>query len=201
MPSKSLGAQLAETRARIAQLEAELAAVGGVASPAVHGGRGGTVIVCSKLPMSIDLQLCEMRNETRRVRETVWQEEVAAKVGPVVRVNGTSYPRGEPPAGFRGRPQMAGGFAMTFGVDAEWWARWLEMNRQAPFIASGMVWAVPNRQDAQAKARELASLRSGLDPIALSSDRTQIEDDRMPKPIKGLELSGEPGPTDADAAA
>jgi hypothetical protein len=158
------------------------------------------VIVASKLPMAIELQHCEMREVVRRVRETVWKDNEAAKVGPIVRINGTAYPRGQPPEGFRDRPTMIGGYALTFGVDRAWWEKWADQNKDAPFVANGLVFAVKDRADVMARAKgELQGVTSGLDPVVPPKDG-QTTDPRMPRPIKGITVSGEAGPTDVDAA-
>ena len=49
-----------------------------------------TVVVASKLPMALDLQICKSRVERRQDRSTVWEETVYYKDGPVVTINGTA---------------------------------------------------------------------------------------------------------------
>lgn len=159
--------------------------------------RTGTVIVASKIPQRLDLQLCEPRIEERRHRETRWTETVMAKIGPMVRIEGTAYPRGTQPEGFRDPPQKIDGYALTPGVDAEWWEEWAEQNKDSPFIKNGLIFAVRSVNDVRSRARqEFSKLRSGLDPMRPD------DDPRLPKPMPGMdiEIKGSPGPTDADLA-
>lgn len=170
-------------------------------APARPSHAGAKVIVASKLPMALDLQHCEMREVQRRLRETMWTELEAAKVGPIVRINGTAYPRGQAPEGFRAAPQMVAGYALTHGVDQDWWDAWEEVNRDAPFVKSGLIFAAETMDEIGQRARgEFKAVTSGLDPVSPPKDGA-ITDPRLPKPVKGLTLTGEAGPTDADMAA
>ena len=69
---------------------------------------------------------------------------------------------------------IIGGYGMT-QVSAEFWERWWAENADpsrggkathcyAP-IAAGLIWAKPKPSDAKAKAKEMAGVRSGLEPI------------------------------------
>lgn len=162
---------------------------------------GAKVVVASKMPMALLLQLCKFQDvRLPDGRGGYFTEKNAVKVGPVVRINGTAYPRGEPPEGFRDRPEMVAGCALTRGVDKEWWDKWVEQNAEAPYVKSGLLFAFEKTEAVRAQARERADLDSGLGPIVPARDGV-IQDPRMPRPIKGIELRGEAGPTDLDTAA
>lgn len=138
---------------------------------------GGKVTVCSKLPFALELQLCEPANVQMRYKQESWVEQVWNKAGPVVVVQGTNYPIGSPPEGtvWPDRPQMAGGYALTFGVDADFFERWLEQNATTDMVKNKMIFARENAEDAKAEAVENRSRDSGFGPLKVDSDK------RMPK--------------------
>lgn len=159
---------------------------------------GQKVIVASKLPMALELQNCVFVDIQQRVREMVWTERVAQKAGKMVRINGTAYPNGQAPEGFRARPEMYRGWALTPGVDKEFWDTYARQNKGAPYLENNHVFAETTRDAViQRIKRELDGTTAGLDPV------TPDADFRMPKPIKGMDLrvEGTPGPTDLDLAS
>lgn len=157
---------------------------------------GEKVIIASKLPMAVELQLCEMVEKRFHHMQNSWTELVAHKVGQVVRINGAAYPKGEPPEGFRDRPDMSAGYALTFGVDKDFWERYVEQNADAPYIRSGAIFAASTRDEVKQRSRkEMAGLFTGLDPVNPKGDP------RMPKPLKGIVVEGTEGPTDLDLAS
>lgn len=170
--------------------------------PAPASTAGATVTVASKLPMRLRLQLEEF-HEVRLPdgRGGYVIETNARKVGPVVVINGTAYPRGEPPEGFRDRPEMLQGFALTPGVPREFWERWVKQKAGFPPLESGLLFAHESRADVAAEARGMRDTRSDLDPMQVGKAGAAIKDPRLPRPISGIELKGEAGPTDLDTAA
>lgn len=144
---------------------------------------GEKITIASKLPMALQLQLCAPRTEERKERATTWNETVYFKVGPVVVINGTAFPNADIPENME-RPQMIGGCALTSGVDRDWWEQWLEQNKTAPFIQSGLVFAQPTIDGIRGQAKEHLKLDSMLGPIKHGKDKDGnpiITDTRMPK--------------------
>jgi hypothetical protein len=141
---------------------------------------GDKVTVCSKLPFALEIQRCEKRPQRMTHRGEAWIEEVAYKVGPIAVIAGNNYPVGAPPEGtvWPDRPQMANGFAMTFGVDRDLWESWLEDNKENPFVKNGLIFAQPSVDDAKAQARDNRDRDSGLGPLKPDTDR------RMPKKFR-----------------
>lgn len=162
---------------------------------------GATVVVASKLPMSIELQLAEKHQVARRFQGTTWTEDEWRRFGPVVTIRGTAYPRGQAPDGFRPAPEIVAGYAITRGVDAEFWRRWLEQNGTTEMVVNRVVFAGETFDEVRQVARkEMRDVRSGLDPIVppKEGDKPSDRDPRLPGRIKGIEVTGEPGPTDMD---
>lgn len=153
------------------------------------------VIIASKMPMGVELQHSRMQVVQRKFRETMWQETEAQRVGPVVRVRGTAYPQGQPPEGFRDRPVLIAGYALTFNIDREWWEEWARQNKDTEMVQNGLIFAAGTSADISSRARkEFSDVDSGLGPLVPDTDR------RLPRSIKGIEIKGEPGPTDAELA-
>lgn len=137
---------------------------------------GAKVVIGCKLGVSaISLQLCKKtivwENTQTGPREVVRFD----RVGQVVRIAGTSYPRGTPPEGFPERPQIVDGAALTYGVDKDFWDQWAEQNKLNPILMNGMVFAHVNIDYVKGIAKETAENKSGLDPVNPKGDK------RMPK--------------------
>lgn len=58
-----------------------------------------------------------------------------------------------------------GGYALTPGVDADFFAAWLAQYKDLELVRRGLVFAHPKPQDATAQALEMRGEKSGLEPI------------------------------------
>lgn len=106
--------------------------------------------------------------------------------------------------GAEGDDDRGKGFALTEGVDAAFFAKWLEQNAEHPAVKEGLIWAYDDQADIQAKARELEATISGLEPLDMETKETikvggkqieRIADRRVPTGI----MKGE-GPTNQSPA-
>ena len=173
---------------------AEKAVIGAQHKPTAGQGSksyaGEKVTVCSKLPFALEIQRCATRQQRVTHRGEAWNEPVSYKVGPVAIIAGNNYPIGAPPEGtvWPDRPQMANGFAMTFGVDRDLWEAWLEQNAENSFVKNGLIFAQPKVDDAKAQACDNRDRDSGLGPLKPDTDR------RMPKKLR-------PNPMERQTAA
>lgn len=139
---------------------------------------GAKVIVASKLPMALELQLCVSREQQIKNGGSVWTETIFAKDGPIVTIHGTAYPNGQVPDGMPDRPQMAHGAALTYGVDKDFFDRWLEQNKTSPIVVNRLVFAHEKSDSVKARAREVRDFDSGLGPLNPENDR------RMPRKLQ-----------------
>jgi len=136
-----------------------------------------TVTVACKIPMGLELQLC---------RETTWFEDTPSgsrerkryeKVGATVIVRGPSYPVGTVPPGMPPKPQIVGGYALTFGVNADFFEEWMAQNAQNPIVVNKMIFAHAKADATRSEARENRTRLSGLEPLVPDNDP------RIPRPI------------------
>jgi hypothetical protein len=143
-----------------------------------------TVIVCCKIEGGLKLQLQRKLNKFEDSREGPKPMSYNVFSGKAHYVHGPAYPRGVVPKGFPSAPPIEGGFAMTFGIPADFWEQWLEQNEKADFVTSGMIFAASSIEDAKAEAVEKQAIRSGLEPISTDEDKNgRMVDPRLPKPL------------------
>jgi hypothetical protein len=152
------------------------------AAPAVHtpSKGGGTVTVACKFPAGILLQLC---------RETTYVEETSGgtrlerrrfdKVGKIIAVRGPARANGQTPKGYV-LPHVEGGYALTHGVDKDFFEEWMRQNKDNPLVTNGMIFACDSVGSATSKAREQEELLSGFEPI------TPDDDPRIPRSLNPL---------------
>lgn len=125
----------------------------------------GTVTVACKLPNGIILQLFDM----------VEQEEVTLAGARTIRkampnfdrepvhIKGCSSPLGSPIL-------LVGGYALTYGVDAQFLAEWMRQHADSDILKSRLLFAHEARDYVEDKAKEQRELLSGLQPMRKSED-------------------------------
>ena len=132
---------------------------------------GTTVTVCCKLPNGMRLRVYGFgeRHEpvlgggTRAVRQ-------AFPMGDEVVIAGWSHPQNRAPEN-----QIVAGYAVTHGVDAQFWEQWLEQNKDAEFVTKGLIFAHAQAQSAIDKAKDGAKIKSGLERLDPSKMPGKLE--------------------------
>ena len=133
---------------------------------------GAKVTVASELPMSFEMQCCKKRVEQRRHQGEVYTEEVFFKDGPIAIINGYSYPNGGTvPEGFRPRPKMVAGYALTHNVSKDLFDAWMLENKDSAMVKNWLVYGYEQIDTVQGKAREGGDVDSGLGPLTPDTDR------------------------------
>jgi hypothetical protein len=84
----------------------------------------------------------------------------AHRSGKTVTINGCAKPFGEPNDAI-----TAGGYALTHGVDADFWAEWIKTHADYAPVVNGSLFAVPKPEEARNEAKRNAKVRSGLEPL------------------------------------
>lgn len=124
----------------------------------------GTVSVACKLPNGLILRVFGMTERYEPVMGGGSRKvEEAAQVGEAVTIKGYAAPFGKDP-----KTPVAGGYAITTGVDADLWDRWLAQNAEHPAVKAGLIFAAERVDYAKKQAEEQAGLKCGLEPIDAS---------------------------------
>jgi len=122
---------------------------------------GDTVTVACKLPHGLELRLCKpeefqvpvpgggMRKEKRFVH-----------FGPAVVIKGYVAPHGMSP-----EAPVVGGYALTYGVDSDFFAEWLKQNADHDAVRNNLIFAHVKNDMVTGEAKEKAEIRNGLEPI------------------------------------
>ena len=143
---------------------------------------GEKVTVACKLPQGLVLQLYQeveidepvMGGGVRRTKQHI------PIPGKRVELAGTGYPINMTPyapiVGAK-RPGAGEGFALTSGVDADFWNEWCRQNKGSPLLESGVLFADIKPVYVEGIAKERIDLRSGLEPL-LRDSQGQIDDPR-----------------------
>lgn len=152
------------------------------ASPLPKSAR--TVTVASKIPMTIELQLCRQETKSVTGRYGTEKETVNVKHGKTYFIRGTARPNGTIPKGYPKAPDMADGAALTPGVPAEFFEEWLAQNAETDMVLNHMVFAHSSRDHVEGIAADHREELSGLDPINPEQNKDgSMVDRRVPKPI------------------
>jgi hypothetical protein len=145
-----------------------------------------TVTVASKLQSGLILQLWKMEpHREPAAGGTTREVKRAVKLGTAVTVAGCATYRGV------GDPapkcQIIGGYALTPGVDEDFFAEWLKQNADADVVKNRLIFAHEKPDHATGMAKEQAALKSGAEPIAVGAPGEKIRDPRVAKAgIRGL---------------
>lgn len=141
------------------------AASGEKISPSVAGGK---VVVGCKVGLALmNLQLCQRLMVTEQTTAGPREVPEYRRVGAVLQIRGTAYPRGTPPLGFPEKPKMADGCAFTENVDREFMVQYMEQNKRNPMVENRMIFIAKDIGEAMAIAAELAGVKSGFEPLTV----------------------------------
>lgn len=147
---------------------------GEIAKPSSGGGK--VFVGCKVGVAHIDLQLSKLIDKEEQTQSGLRPVKVPERYGPVVRIRGTAYPRGQVPEGFPDRPDVVAGCTLNPGVDRDFMIEWLRLNNLSPLVMNNMIFIEETRESAAGKARELAGVTSGFEPMNPKKDA------RTPKP-------------------
>lgn len=140
-----------------------------------------TVTIACKSPVGYRLRLHAESKEREQVLGGGSREfSIFRPTGEELVILGNRVPHGEAP-----RCRVVGGYAMTDNVPAAFWDEWVRQNEGSQLLTSGIIFAMPRPADADAKAKDGKTLRSGLEPM--EPDRVDANgnlvtrDPRMPR--------------------
>ena len=148
-------------------------------APAVQAKKSHrTVTVGCKVPTGLRLQLCKKTSYFEDTPSGSKERFRYDRVGEMVVVQGPAQAVGTTPRGYKAPLIAPGGYALTQNVDADFFEEWMRQNAQNPIVKNKMIIVHGNARDAAAESRELAGVKSGLEPLNVEGD-----DPRIPKPI------------------
>jgi hypothetical protein len=148
-------------------------------APHVPQRSGATVTVGCKLPHGLVLRIFDFQEiRVPRLGGGEAIEKRAFQVGDPVRINGNAVAIGKIP-----EHEIKGGFALTMGVPADFFAKWLEQNADADIVRQGLIFAKPSYDQATGHALEHKALRSGLEPIDTAKGS------KDPRMVRGIETA------------
>lgn len=133
---------------------------------------GATVTVACKLGVAFyDIQLSKIVDKFEQNLQGGRMVKEAIRIGNVVRLRGTAYPRGTPPEGFPPPPIIVGGAAMNPGVSKDFWDEWVEQHKLDPLVVNGFIFAHESADHVAGRAKEESGMLSGLEPISPKGDK------------------------------
>ena len=121
----------------------------------------GTLTVASKMQLPLALQL---QHKTQREVEMYGggtkTVDVYFKDEKVVVLAGCAIDRGKP-----SEVHLAGGFALTHNVDADFWNEWVAQNKLFPPYAKGLIFAMEKPGATENEAKTRVKVKSGFEPV------------------------------------
>lgn len=143
---------------------------------------GEKVTVACKIPNGMVLQLYDMENRVEPSPGGPKTVPVAVKRDAPVKVRGPALPFGVFPRSF----QIESGYALTPGVDREFFEEWLKQHADSDAVLNHLIFAETTEDRARGKAREMAAMRSGMEPLDMTTTdaRGKIADPRVPQGIR-----------------
>lgn len=138
----------------------------------------GTVIVACKIPNGLILQCSEEYTAHEAVSGGGYREvKMFRKAGEKHFVRGPKVPQGMMPTF-----ELASGAALTSGIPADFWERWLEEHKNATYVLNGLVFASKELAGVRAHCRENENVPSLLEPIDPAN---------LPQAYKKIEMAEE----------
>lgn len=136
----------------------------------------GTVAVALKLPNGLRLRLSRMVERNEPVMGGGFRTvKLAERVGEAVVIAGNAHLINKAPTS-----QMFGGYAMTYGVDADFMAEWMKQNADHPVVKNHLIIVHAKADMAEGKAKEQVEIRSGMEPI---------DPGNLPKDLKRIQTA------------
>jgi hypothetical protein len=159
-------------------------------------GYSPKVTVACKVPLGVILHVDEREERTIQTNSGNRVVSEYRRGSERVHIEGPAYPNGQVPDGFREKPPVTGGFALTYGVDKDFWDRWWADNADprcsqetkehkngckcTVIVKNRMIFAYEVPADTKAAASEAKDLQSGLEPLRADGDY------RSPRPLAGI---------------
>jgi hypothetical protein len=157
---------------------------------------GAKVTVACKVELGVILHVDDLQERTVETQSGSRVIKEYRRGSERVHILGPAYPRGQPPEGFPEKAPTVGGFALTYGVEKDFWDNWWMDNadprckpedmehvngcRCTMIVRNRLIFAYEAAADTKAAAVEAKDVRSGLEPLRADGDY------RSPRPLAGI---------------
>lgn len=132
---------------------------------------GAMVTIACKHPGGLILRVFKMEDFNEPVMGGGFRtSQRAVKMEQQVVIKGPAVPFGVVPD-FR----IVGGYALTEGVPADFWAAWLKQNADSDLVKNRMIHAHESTSYMVGQAKEQRELRSGMEPINPTKDPRNVQ--------------------------
>jgi hypothetical protein len=124
----------------------------------------GTVTVACKLPHGLELRLFNMIDQTEAAPSGTFRKVKRAEPIPgsvIIKGYLDRYDWRKTPA----PPAIGGSFALTRGVDADFFAKWLAQNKDLAAVENGLIYAHEEEASVGDFVKEHAGITNGLEPM------------------------------------
>lgn len=121
----------------------------------------GTVTVGCKIPCGFAMQLYTMEDTNEAVMGGGWKiVQRARPIGKLVTLNGSAKAIGKDVAW-----DIKHAAGLTHGVDADFFAKWMEDNKESDIVKGGHIFANPKTSEVLAEAKDRIGEKTGLEPV------------------------------------
>lgn len=121
----------------------------------------GTVTVGCKIPCGFAMQLYTMEDASEPVMGGGWKTvKRASPLGKLVKLNGSAKAIGKDVPW-----DIKFGVGLTHGVDADFFAKWMEDNKESDIVKGGHIFCKTKTGEVLAEAKDKMSEKTGLEPI------------------------------------
>jgi hypothetical protein len=126
----------------------------------------GSITVACKIPNGLILRNFNMVEDHEPVLGGGTRAyKKAVQVGEPVKINGPATPHGQAPL-----VTIVGGYALTQGVDEEFFNKWIEDNKTHPAVVNRLIFAHSKPEMVTGAAKENEKRTSGLEGINPDGD-------------------------------
>lgn len=151
-----------------------------IAEQPTGNGSSKTVTVACKHPPGILMRVFEMDEyEVPVLGGGMRKERRAVAVGDPIKINGPAVPYGQRPSFV-----IAGGYALTPNVPADFARAWMEQNKSSDLVKNSVIFIHEKADYATEKAKEQRAVKSGLEPLdvgtTVKNGRQVPKDPRWP---------------------
>ena len=158
---------------------AAAAPTAGEAAAAPVKKSGEKVTVACKLPHGMRLRLFKMVDAMENVAgNTMRTVQRAQQIGPDVVIKGVAVEFGK-------EKTLSSGFALTPGIDKEFFDEWLRQNQHHDAVKNHLIFAASTRDAVEGEAGDHKKQKSGLEPLDMSmvkkGERLVAADERLPR--------------------